>query len=125
MIQSFVSQNNSDFALARFDLNKTWLELMIAVCVPGTLFILSFVTLMIITQTVRVGDDARMRCKWCGDNNNHTTNLQYEAIGKVDDNKNTSKDDEKNDVPLQHLGSNNKEESKINLLEENATYSNA
>lgn len=98
---------------------------MIAVCVPGTLFIFSFVTLMIITQTVRVGDDARMRCKWCSDNNNDTSNLQYEAIGRVDNNKNTSKEDEKNDVPLQHLGLHNKEESKINLLEENATYSNA
>lgn len=98
---------------------------MIAVCVPGTLFILSFVTLMIITQTVRVGDDARMRCKWCSDNNNDASNLQYEAIGKVTDNKNTGEENEKNDMPLQHLGLKNKEESKINLLEENATYSNA
>lgn len=98
---------------------------MIAVCVPGTLFILSFVTLMIITQTVRVGDDARMRCKWCSENNNDTSNLQYEAIGKVSDNKNTLEENEKNDMPLQHLHLQNKEESKINLLEENATYSNA
>lgn len=93
---------------------------MIAVCVPGTLFIVSFVTLMIITQTVRVGDDARMRCKWCTDSISNETNLQYEAIEKQDDCKQPlrSKEIQKNEVAMQQLNCENKEESKLNLLEE-------
>lgn len=60
-------QNNSFSALARFDLNKTWWELMIGVTVPGILFAVSFLTLLIVHQTVKVGDDARMTCQWCAD----------------------------------------------------------
>lgn len=60
-------QNDSFVALARFDLNKTWWELMIGVTVPGVLFAVSFLTLLIINQTVKVGDDARMTCQWCAD----------------------------------------------------------
>lgn len=60
-------KNNSFVALARFDLNKTWWELMIGVTVPGILFAVSFLTLLIINQTVKVGDDARMTCQWCTD----------------------------------------------------------
>lgn len=85
-------QNNSLFVVARFDLNKVWLELMISVCVPGTLFIVSFVTLLIITQTVKVGDDARMRCKWwwCTDDNSDTEQLKQP---EYDDRKVTFADD--------------------------------
>lgn len=61
------TQNNSFSALARFDLNKTWWELMIGVTVPGILFAVSFLTLLIVHQTVKVGDDARMTCQWCAD----------------------------------------------------------
>lgn len=64
---SCVSQNDSFTALARFDLNKTWWELMIGVTVPGMLFAVSFLTLLIVHQTVKVGDDARMTCQWCAD----------------------------------------------------------
>lgn len=60
-------QNDSFSALARFDLNKTWWELMIGVTVPGILFAISFLTLLIVHQTVKVGDDARMTCQWCAD----------------------------------------------------------
>lgn len=60
-------QNDSFTALARFDLNKTWWELMIGVTVPGILFAVSFLTLLIVHQTVKVGDDARMTCQWCVD----------------------------------------------------------
>lgn len=51
--------------VARFDLSKTYRELMIAVCVPVTLFVVSFIALCIITRSVKVGDDAKMRCKYC------------------------------------------------------------
>lgn len=40
---------------------------MIGVTVPGILFAVSFLTLLIIHQTVKVGDDARMTCQWCAD----------------------------------------------------------
>jgi len=60
-------QNDSFSALARFDLNKTWWELMVGVTVPGILFAVSFLTLLIVHQTVKVGDDARMTCQWCAD----------------------------------------------------------
>lgn len=55
--------------VARFDLSKTYRELMIALCVPVTLFVVSFIALCIITRSVKVGDDAKMRCKYCTDVN--------------------------------------------------------
>lgn len=102
---------------------------MIAVCVPGTLFIVSFVTLMVITQTVRVGDDARMRCKWCNDAHTSDTDLRYEAIERTDEDREAraNKNTEKDELAMQHLSTHSKkEESKVNLLEiENTNYSNA
>jgi len=64
-----MTQNDSFSALARFDLNKTWWELIVGVTVPGILFAVSFFTLLIVHQTVKVGDDARMTCQWCADDN--------------------------------------------------------
>lgn len=40
---------------------------MIGVTVPGILFAVSFLTLLIVHQTVKVGDDARMTCQWCAE----------------------------------------------------------
>jgi hypothetical protein len=51
--------------VARFDLQKTWRELVIAVVVPTAMFIVSSATLCIITRSVSVGDDTKMRCKYC------------------------------------------------------------
>lgn len=51
--------------LARFDLGKTWREFLISFSVPATLFVISFISLCIITRSVKVGDDAKMRCKYC------------------------------------------------------------
>jgi hypothetical protein len=59
------SQNNDFFVVARFDLQKTWRELVIAVVVPAIMFIVSSATLCIITRSVNVGDDTKMRCKYC------------------------------------------------------------
>jgi hypothetical protein len=58
-------QNNAFFVVARFDLQKTWRELVIAVMVPTVMFIVSSATLCIITRSVNVGDDTKMRCKYC------------------------------------------------------------
>lgn len=60
--QCFYNKHHSEFVLARFDLGKTWRELMIAVIVPSSLFLISLTALCVISQTVRVGDDAKMRC---------------------------------------------------------------
>lgn len=65
--QCYYNRNHSDFVVARFDLQKTWRELLIAVVVPSTLFLISLTSLCIITQTVKVGDDAKMRCICNGD----------------------------------------------------------
>lgn len=51
--------------VSRFDLAKTWRELLISVLVPSILFVISFVTLCVITQSVKVGDDTKMRCTFC------------------------------------------------------------
>ncbi|XP_055911841.1 uncharacterized protein LOC129945905 [Eupeodes corollae] len=50
------------FVVARFDLDKTYKELLIALILPIVLFVLSSISLCIITNTVKVGDDAKMRC---------------------------------------------------------------
>lgn len=58
-------QNDSFFVVARFDLNKTTTELLIAVIIPSVVFIVSLISLIVISQSVRVGDDTRMRCRYC------------------------------------------------------------
>lgn len=86
---------------------------------------------MVITQTVRVGDDARMRCKWCNEAKADDTDLRYEAIERTEDDKDIrSRESETNEVAMHHLKSHStKEESKVNLLEidntDNTNYVNA
>lgn len=58
-------QNSSFMVVSRFDLKKTWRELVIAISVPSTLFVISFVALVVIAHAVKVGDDAKMRCQLC------------------------------------------------------------
>ncbi|XP_071572989.1 tipE homolog 4 isoform X2 [Temnothorax nylanderi] len=64
----YYNKNNSLFVVARFDLKKTRMELLIAVIVPAGVFVISVITLIIISRSVRVGDDAKMRCRYCVDN---------------------------------------------------------
>ncbi|KAF6204894.1 hypothetical protein GE061_019058 [Apolygus lucorum] len=58
----YYHKDDSSMVVARFDLNKTWTELMVAIFVPSSLFIISLITLLIIGYSVQVGDDTRMRC---------------------------------------------------------------
>lgn len=51
--------------IARYDLKRTWRDLVIAISVPSVLFVVSFITLCVIMQSVRVDDDTKMRCKYC------------------------------------------------------------
>ena len=62
-------QGDSTKVLARFDLDKTWREFVFFFGIPSVLFVVSFITLLIITRSVKVGDDAKMRCKCCTDEN--------------------------------------------------------
>lgn len=66
-MRTHITQNDSFFVVARFDLKKTRMELLIAVIVPAGLFVISIITLIIISRSVRVGDDAKMRCRYCVD----------------------------------------------------------
>lgn len=58
---------DSTKVLARFDLKTTWNHFMLFFGVPSVLFVVSFISLCIITRSVKVGDDAKMRCKYCTD----------------------------------------------------------
>lgn len=58
-------QNDSFVVIARYDLRRTWRDLVVAVSVPSVLFLVSFVALCVIMQSVKVGDDTKMRCKYC------------------------------------------------------------
>ncbi|XP_030762384.1 uncharacterized protein LOC115887177 [Sitophilus oryzae] len=61
----FYNKNNSFMVITRYDLKRTWRELIIAVSIPSILFVVSFITLCGIMQSVRVDDDTKMRCKYC------------------------------------------------------------
>ncbi|XP_015119034.1 uncharacterized protein LOC107042490 [Diachasma alloeum] len=63
----YYNKNDSFFVVARFNLEKTRIELLIATIVPTVLFIISLTSLIIITRSVQVGDDAKMRCRYCTD----------------------------------------------------------
>lgn len=66
-LRAYIVQNDSFFVVARFDLRKTRMELLIAVIVPAALFVVSIIILIIISRSVKVGDDAKMRCRYCAD----------------------------------------------------------
>lgn len=67
IFRSFIPQNDATKVLSRFDLNKTWREFVFAFGIPTTLFVISFISLCVITRSVKVGDDALMRCTCCAD----------------------------------------------------------
>lgn len=71
--------------IARYDLNRTWTDLVIAASVPSVLFVVSFVGLCVIMQSVKVGDDTKMRCKYCVSRNDNelcemTTRHLYDEV---------------------------------------------
>lgn len=65
--------------LARFDLDRTWREFVFFFGIPSVLFVVSFITLLIITRSVKVGDDAKMRCKCCTDENSDIDDIDEMA----------------------------------------------
>ncbi|KAF4524692.1 hypothetical protein B566_EDAN009536 [Ephemera danica] len=72
----FYNANSSEIVVARHDLERTRLELILAAGIPGCLLILSCLSLCACTRTVQVGDDAKMRCNLrrccCCCGQNHT-----------------------------------------------------
>lgn len=85
--------------ISRYDLDKTWKELIISATVPTILFIVSFITLCVITHSVKVGDDTKMRCKYCIGKSDPditemtTTNSKYEVSSPSDAESNKRYDD--------------------------------
>lgn len=76
--------------IARYDLKRTWRDLVIAASVPSALFVVSFIALCVIMQSVKVGDDTKMRCKYCVSKNEAdnfcemTTRHLYEAASPLE-----------------------------------------
>ncbi|XP_064541633.1 uncharacterized protein Teh4 [Drosophila montana] len=58
---------NVEFVVARYDLDKVYRELVVSLIVPIVLFVISSISLCVITKSVKVGDDAKMRCVCAGD----------------------------------------------------------
>lgn len=74
-----IIQGDSTKVLARFDLERTWREFVFFFGIPSVLFVVSFITLLIITRSVKVGDDAKMRCKCCTDENSDIDDIDEMA----------------------------------------------
>lgn len=86
----YYKQNDTTYVLSTFDLTKTYRELMIAVLLPGVLFVISFITLCIIQQSVKVGDDSKMRCKYCPGNTISTVSDQEDGLLEINATNNIS-----------------------------------
>lgn len=71
----FFLQEDSTKVISRFDLNKTWREFVFFFGIPTVLFVVSFISLLVITRSVKVGDDAKMRCKYCADEISDTEDM--------------------------------------------------
>ena len=61
----FYMENSPDTVVARFDLENTYRQFLVALVLPTVLVVVSCVTLMFCQRTIEVGDDAKMRFKGC------------------------------------------------------------
>uniref|UniRef100_A0A0A9Z6T2 Calcium-activated potassium channel subunit beta-2 n=1 Tax=Lygus hesperus TaxID=30085 RepID=A0A0A9Z6T2_LYGHE len=59
----FYAEQNVDVVVARFNLEATYKEFLLASIVPSVLFVVSCLTLIICQRTIEVGDDSKMRIK--------------------------------------------------------------
>jgi hypothetical protein len=62
----FYSEKDPEVVVARFDLETTYRQFMIATLLPIVLLVVSCIVLIFCQRTVVVGDDAKMRFKACG-----------------------------------------------------------
>ncbi|XP_012157931.1 uncharacterized protein LOC101450843 [Ceratitis capitata] len=65
-----------EFVVARYDLDKVYRELLVSLIVPIVLFVVSSISLCIITKSVKVGDDAKMRCVCSGEDSDLEDNYR-------------------------------------------------
>jgi hypothetical protein len=75
--QCFYHRKNPQVSLARFDLERTRIELILFSTIPVVLAVVSCTSLIVCTKIVKVGDDAKMRIKvrgCCGAGNLPPTN---------------------------------------------------
>lgn len=80
--QCFYHKDDPQWSLARFDLERTRIELILFSTIPVVLAIVSCTSLIICTKIVKVGDDAKMRMKvrgCCGGNKRPTNNKDVES----------------------------------------------
>lgn len=61
----YYSADNTDIVVARFNLETTEKQFLIASLLPSVLFVVSCLTLILCHKAVVVGDDAKMRFKGC------------------------------------------------------------
>ncbi|XP_073842004.1 tipE homolog 3 phospholipid transfer protein [Musca autumnalis] len=63
----FYAPQKKEIVVARFDLEVTYRQFLIASVIPSVLFVVSCLVLLLCQKTVYVGDDAKMRFKGCVD----------------------------------------------------------
>ncbi|CAD7083348.1 unnamed protein product [Hermetia illucens] len=63
----FYAPANKEVVVARFNLDITYKQFLVASVVPSVLFVVSCLVLVLCQTTVYVGDDAKMRFKGCVD----------------------------------------------------------
>ncbi|GBP44839.1 hypothetical protein EVAR_75708_1 [Eumeta japonica] len=62
----FYTENSPETVVARFDLDSTYRQFLVALVLPTVLIVVSCITLMLCQKTIEVGDDAKMRFRGCG-----------------------------------------------------------
>ncbi|XP_055373381.1 uncharacterized protein LOC129606830 [Condylostylus longicornis] len=74
--------------IIRYDLDQTYKFLLITLIIPSVLFVVSSIALIVITKSVKVGDDAKMRCVCCSDYDDSQIDHAFATASK----KNREKD---------------------------------
>ncbi|XP_014292517.1 uncharacterized protein Teh3 [Halyomorpha halys] len=77
----FYSEENVEVVVARFNLERTYREFLVASVVPSVLFVVSCLTLILCQRTVEVGDDAKMRFKKRGGGDGRNNGDKDNSIG--------------------------------------------
>lgn len=61
----FYAESSPDLVVARFNLDTTYKQFLVAFVLPSVLFVVSCLTLILCQRSVIVGDDAKMRFQGC------------------------------------------------------------
>ncbi|XP_044250592.1 uncharacterized protein Teh4 [Drosophila takahashii] len=96
--------SNVEFVVARYDLDKVYRELLVSLIVPIVLFVISSISLCIITKSVKVGDDAKMRCVCAGDDSDNDDNVFGGGLANKQQDQMYDTDDDVVDLEHQAVG---------------------